>query len=461
MSRMKPRPYQARAIENLGEDLAQYRAVLAVSPTGSGKTVIAAMLIGSEPRWKRVLWIAHRYELVDQAYRTLKSLGLDVGIVMAQEEALRGSDRVNESARVQVASVQTIAARGVPDGVDLIVFDEAHRVMADSYQAIAATCDGSDVLGLTATPCRMDGKGLGEFFAFMRIIAQPSDLQADGHLAKPRTFSAPPDVLEALENGLKGARSSMGDYSPKSMSKAVDRKALIGKVVDEAMRLAPDVPKVVFACSVKHSIRLAEEFARKGVSSRHLDGKTPADVRELILAGLESGSVEVVCNVDVLSEGWDLPSLGAVVVARPTKSKARFLQIVGRVQRAHGKDRPLVIDHGANVQRLDLLPGEDIAWELKYGVPGESDTVHRLRVCEECGAAMERGENVCECGAEREDSRTPAQEREEVEAKLEEVTRADLASDRARKLSMARKLSEEVGAPDGWAEKVVNLQVGE
>jgi len=158
------RPYQQRAVKQLRKHLKDSKKVLAVAPTAAGKTVIASLLVKASPEYKKVLWVAHRYELIDQAYKSLKDLGLDVGIFMDQEERLHGDARVNKKARVQVASVQTISSRGVPKGVILIVFDEAHRVASDSYQSIIESRPRAKVLGLTATPCRSDKKGLGDFF---------------------------------------------------------------------------------------------------------------------------------------------------------------------------------------------------------------------------------------------------------------------------------------------------------
>lgn len=448
--KLERRQYAEKAIAYLRTALPKHKRVIAVSPTGSGKTVIAAQLIKREQRWRRVLFLDHRYELVDQAYRTLTDLGIDTGVMMASDQEIHGSVRINPKARVQVGSVQTIDARGVPPGIDLIIFDEAHRTMADSYQRIAAMCPRAQILGITATPCRLDGKGLGDFYRDMLVIAKPSRLYEDKYLSKPRTYSAPPDVLARLASELKGVRSHGGDYTPKALSDAVDKKFLIGRVVEETLRLAPSVPKVVFASSVKHSQRLTQEFRRKGISVAHLDGTTSPEVRAEILSSLRVGRVEVVCNVDVLSEGWDLPALGAVVVARPTKSLVRFLQMVGRVQRTfHGK-KPIVIDHGANVQRLDVLPGQDIDWNLEAGRETREGVWSRVKVCSVCQSCIPEGCRVCpDCDAAQ--PKTAREERQEVDAKLIEVTATRMAEMRARVEALAKRKK----APPGWVNKVV------
>ena len=442
------RAYEARAVATLRSSLPAHRRVLAVGPTGCGKTVIASMLIKSEPTW-RVLFVAHRYEIIDQAHTRLVANGITAGVMMATEERLHGTARLLPDARVQVASVQTATRRGVVGRFDLIVFDEAHRTMADSYQRIAEAHPNAMFLGLTATPIRLDGRGLGDFYAHLYEIAKPSDLYARGYLAKPRVYGAPMDALVELRKRMRGETASGGDYSGAALARIVASEMLVGKVVEETLRIAPHVPKVVFAGSVKHSQTLAQKFRRRGVKAVHLDGETDLDTRERILEDLRAGKIEVVCNVDVLSEGWDLPALGAVVLARPTNSIARLLQMAGRVQRPY-KDRvPLILDHGNSVIDLGVLPGSDIGWSLDRTVKREKgDPI--LKICGDCQEVIPSGCTECpSCGALQ--PRTAMQEREEAEAKLVEITQAKLEEIRARVERVAR----EKKAPNGWVEKVM------
>lgn len=442
------RAYEARAVLELRAKLRTAGRVIAVGPTGCGKTVVASALIQAETAWK-TLFIVHRYELADQAHRSLASTGVEAGVIMAQEEAIHGSWRVDASARVQVASVQTLVRRRLPEQVDLIVVDEAHRVLADSYQKIVAWHPKALVLGLTATPERADGQGLGNFFRDLYIIARSSDLQSAKYLATPRWFGARADVVAELTERLRGAHGSQGDYAPKDLARAVDSRFLLGNVVSESLRIAPGVSKVVFAGSVLHSQQLAEAFAQAGVSAAHLDGHTPARERETLLARLAAGNIEVLCNYDVLGEGWDLPNLGAVVLARPFRSRTKYLQVVGRGMRGRPGPQPIVIDHGNNAPRFGLWPGDDVAWML-VGTPPRTEA-GLWKQCEACLEKIPLAATRCpvcghECPIER-----GKREREETEAKLEEATRAQYLALRARVTEEAAKK----GAPPGWIEKIM------
>jgi DNA repair protein RadD len=446
--KLQDREYQARSVRDLRRLLKDGKRVVAVGPTGCGKTHIATMLIAAERRW-RVLFVVHRYELADQAWRSLTSNGITAGIVMAQEETLRGAHRVDPAARVQVASVQTLSRRVGPEHVDLIIFDEAHRVMADSYQAVARAYPEAHVLGLTWTPERTDGKGLGEFFDEMHIIAQPSELHESRHLSDPRWFGAPAGYRAKLKERLRGMRVSGGDYMPADLERAVDNRYLMGNVVSETLRLAPDRSKVVFAGSVLHSQKLAAAFRRKGVKAVHLDGETPAAEREQMLVDLREGRLEMICNYDVLSEGWDLPDLGAVVLARPFRSLTRYLQCVGRGMRWRRGPRPIALDFGDNAPRFKLWPGDDVPWSIDGKERASREPLWKQ--CEGCQERIPLAATVCpECGHACPIERA-RREREEADAELQEATRAEYMATRGRVEAMAKKK----GAPAGWVEKVM------
>lgn len=437
------RAYEERAVSQLADALKSKRHVLAVGPTGSGKTVVAAMLI--KRLGGRVLFLAHRYELVDQAYKALAAMGLRPGVIMAQDEGLH--DRSDPDAPVQVGSVQTIGARGIAKRTGLIVFDEAHRVMSDSYQRIAAMAPEARVLGLTATPIRMDGRSLGDFFETLVTIAKPSELYEGGYLSRPRIWGAPAGVLKELGARLRGVGSSDGDYAPGKLAVAVSTKRLIGNVVSESIRLAPHVPKVVFAAGVEHSRSIVKGFRKAGVKAEHLDGQTDALERERIIGDLAAGRIEVISNVDVLSEGWDLPSLGAIAIARPTKSKSRYLQMCGRVQRPFEGKEPRIIDHGNCAIRLQLFPDDDIDWSLD-AEPESAAGKEVVKQCVECARIIAGGCRTCpKCGADQ--PATEAQRKAEVEAQLEELDQKR----REEVLARARELAKKKGAPDGWAER--------
>ena len=442
--KFEKRAYETRAVRELLDTLPSDKRVLAVAPTGSGKTVVASMLVKRGP-WKRVLFVAHTRELIYQAHRKLADNGVRAGIVMAADEVLNGAKNVAPDAPVQVASVQTLAHRGLSFRPDLIILDEAHRSTADSYQEIVAASPRAVVLGLTATPTRMDGKGLGEFFRSLVSIARPSELYAQGYLAKPRVFAAPESAVAKLGERLKSVRAAHGDYMLSDLAKAVDSPVLIGNVVSESLRLAPGVPKVVFAAGREHSRKIAKRFRARGIVAEHLDGETEATERERILAGLASGSIEVVCNVDVLSEGWDLPALGAVILARPTKSLARYLQMCGRVQRPYKNRVPLVLDHGNNAYRHQILPFDDVPWSLDGTHRHKGEPV--TKACVACQEMIAAGRATCpECGAEQPMDPRRRRELEEERARLEEVT-----SLRARVEAFAK----ERGIGMDWVERVV------
>ena len=394
------RPYQRDVISGIAAEInAGKRRVLMVAPTGSGKTVIGAE-IGADAvqAGARVLYLVHRRELVKQSSAKLHALGLDHGIVAAGFPT-----RPNDP--VQIASIQTLHARTARSSrmelpiAEVIVVDEAHHATARTWARLLAAYPDAVIIGLTATPCRADGRGLGGIFEALIECPQVADLIEAGFLVPTRVYApSAPD--------LTGVRVRAGDYVEAQLAERMDVPKLVGDIVTHWHRLADRRRTVVFAVNVKHSVHLRNEFQRSGVVAEHLDGSTPAAERDAILARLAKGTTEVVCNVGVLTEGWDMPEIGCVIVGRPTKSFGLYRQMVGRGLRpADGKDHVLVLDH-AGVTLVHGRVEERIYWALSPGrkavrasqAAGGAHKPRELAGCPECRAVLWQGDPCTACG---------------------------------------------------------------
>jgi DNA repair protein RadD len=394
------RDYQQRTCDALIRNL--HNDPLCVIPTGGGKTVTASHV--ARRLNSPTLWVAHRRELVHQAARHLQRVGMSPRIVMAGEVRDMYTDPTLFSATptappdaplVYVASVQTLNRREVPR-VSVAFVDEAHHASADGYADLFTL--GVPVIGLTATPFRLDGKPLGEFFKTMVVGATTEELVTAGHLIAPKVYCAPNVDLSAV-------RTVAGDYNLKQLDAAVNRPDLIGDIVGEWVKHAEaraggghaaPFRTVCFAINVEHSKSITQAFSQKGVTAEHLDGNTPAAERDAILSRLASGATAIVSNVNVLTEGWDLPVLECLIIARPTQSLCLHLQMLGRVMRpAEGKTAALVLDHAGNHHRHGL-----VTRPLEYSLNGEVKALARaeqlgLRRCSTCGLMSPLGMVKC------------------------------------------------------------------
>jgi DNA repair protein RadD len=342
------RPYQTNAIAQIDAAFFQgHKSVLVVAPTGSGKTVIAGDLIRREAdAGKRVLFLAPRRELIQQASRKLDDVGVHHGIILA------GDKRLDLYSLVQVASIDTLRARQHKLEMldpELIIVDEAHLYCTEIRQRLLSQWDVPRI-GLTATPCRKDGRGLGLLFDSLIEVATVAELTEQGHLVPARYFSiAEPDLASVSTVG--------GDYHN-------------GELAGAMLKLVADVPRTwleraggrrtaVFAVNVAHSVALCAEFVALGVRAEHVDGGTPTLEREAILRRFAVGETQVLCNCMIASIGFDLPQLDCVQLARPTKSLGLYLQMLGRGLRpAPGKTDCLVLDHSGAVHRFGFATDE-------------------------------------------------------------------------------------------------------
>ncbi len=394
------RPYQSDTIARLHAEAAGgRRRILIVAPTGSGKTVIAGALIAEAvSRRQRVLFLAHRRELIQQASAKLHGVSVDHGIVQAGFPTRPGEP-------VQIGSVQTLHARAVRSTAmemppaEVVVVDEAHHVRARTYQQILRAYPGAIIIGLTATPCRGDGRGLGDDFEVLIESASVAQLIEGGYLV-------PTKVYAPSEPDLKGIKIEKGDYAVGQLEERVNRPKLVGDIVEHWLRLAERRPTVVFATGVSHSVAIRDEFRQAGVLAEHLDGTTPATERDSILAKLAAGTVEVVTNAMVLTEGWDCPSVSCAVLGRPTKQLGFYRQMVGRILRpAPGKTDALILDHAGSTLTLGFVEDE-ITWTLKSDERAENkkNTARKerraptLATCPECSAVKLDGSPCSICG---------------------------------------------------------------
>jgi superfamily II DNA or RNA helicase len=360
-----------------------------------------------------------------------------------------------------VASIATLYARAVRGSkielppADLIVLDEAHHARARTYRRILESYPNAVVIGLTATPCRGDGRGLGNIFD--KIIEGPpiAELIAGGHLVPSKVFAPTrPD--------LAGVRVERGDYVESQLAKRMNTDTLVGDIIEHWFRLADRRRTVVFATGVEHSVHIRNEFRQAAVLAEHLDGSTPAKERDAILAKLAAGQIDVVVNAMILTEGWDSPEVACLVLARPTRSLLLYRQMVGRVLRpAPGKTDALILDHAGAVFEHGFVE-EPITWTLHSDRRAENTAqtarteghAPRLTTCPECKATRFQGRPCEACGWRPQ--RRPAAF-DVAEGELAHVDRAynvDAGFNEAGKLNFYRQLlwiADERGYQHGWA----------
>jgi len=283
-------------------------------------------------------------------------------------------------APVQVASIQTLIRRELPPA-DLLIIDEAHRAISRGYMTLAQNYPRAVILGLTATPERLDGKGLDHLFDDMVVVETVPGLIDRGFLVKPRCYIGPAADTSAV-------KTKRGDYDEAQLAAASDTPKLVGDIVANWQRLANGRKTAVFAVNVEHARHIANEFWAAGVPAATLVGTTPKAERAAILADWRGGAITVVTSVMILVEGFDFPELECLILARKTQSVSLYLQAAGRVLRpAPGKTDALILDH-ADCVRMHGPPHIHREWSLE-GAKGKSREVGELFDCPRCHLAFE------------------------------------------------------------------------
>jgi len=360
------------------------RRVLAVLSVAGGKTTIFGSIAADLPC--DVLILVHRRELAKQAANRLREFGVNFGLIMSGEVE-------RPQPRIQIAMIQTLVKRKRFPRARVVIIDEAHLSTAQTYETILEHYPQALILGVTATPWRLGGKPLRGTYDELIVVAKPRELREQGHLSPYVGFSyKAPDLSDVGDVG--------DDYDQQQAAAAMS--AITGDIVAEWLAHARHLSTVVFACTVEHSQKLTAEFRAAGVTAEHLDGTTPQLMRDAILARVDSGVTQVLCNVNVAVEGLDIPRLKCCVLARPTKSLARFIQQCGRVRRPWGGLVARIHDHAFNIGTPERphhgMPDAD----RDYTLHAKREAPKPIRRCPACGAYYEPGATCDGCGAAHE-----------------------------------------------------------
>jgi len=462
------REYQTHDVDALRHSYRRgRRAPLYTLPTGGGKTIVFCYIAKNAVNaGRRVLILVHRAELLRQASRALTTWGVPHGRIMPGE-GLTGH-------HVQVASVQTVVRRLARIAApDIVVVDEAHHAAAATWQKIIDAYPRARLLGVTATPMRLDGKGLGVHAGgyFDDLIIGPSmqELITQGFLVPPRVFAS------ARHLNLAGIATRAGDYARDQLERVMSERAIVGDAVEHYARHCPGKPAIAFCVSLAHADAVAQRFNAAGFRARRIDGAMNDGDRLAVVNDLSSGNLDVMVSVDLVSEGFDVPVCAAAIMLRPTQSEGMYLQQVGRALRpAPGKTSAFILDHAGNCARHGL-PQDERLWTLDGRARREA--APEVIQCPSCFAMLPANTRVCpECENTLDFSTIDAQRItgagnmrtvEQVDGTLIELTpemiearrRARAAEvGRAQTLDDLRVIERARGYRRGWAEHVLRAR---
>lgn len=437
------RPYQETAKASIFNMWAIFRNVLLLMPTGSGKTKTFVSLIidtlnSANPLPTAVL--VHRKELVSQISLTLAEEGVYHNIIASRKDikGIIGLHRqelnrqfYNVNSPVTVISVDTLLARkdiykSWAKTIRQWVTDEAAHVLRDNKWGKAlAMFENARGLGVTATPERLDRKGLGSHAdgVFDTMVEGPTTrwLIDNKFLSRYKIAVPPSDFADHLES-----KSDKSDYSKKTMMQASKKSHIVGDVVTNYQKFANGKQAILFATDVQTSEAMAQKFRDAGISAESLDGTTPEAKRLDVLARFKRREIKILLNVDLFDEGLDVPGIECVIMARPTKSLGKFLQMIGRGLRlADGKPYAIIIDHVGNV-KYHGLPCERRQWTLDR-IKKRGEKLNLIRICRNymCNSPYDRSETECPwCGTPAVDPNaikgsSPREALEQVDGDLE------------------------------------------
>lgn len=437
---MKLRKYQTNVLEKVYASMKTgSKRILIVLPTGAGKTVLFAWMAAQSQERGRVVWfLVHRRELMDQTIETFDRFGIS---------------RNN----IHIGMVATVANH--PERLpkpDVIIFDEAHHSAAGTWEKIITQFPDAFLLGLTATPCRLDGKPLGKIYSDMIVGVTTAELIDSGHLSQYRYFA--PSVAD-----LSGLKKKGADFDQQEAAGLLMQKAIYGDVIQHWRSYANNLRTIVYCASIQHSKEVADAFQEDGVNAVHFDGGTPTEERRRIVADFRSGVIQILCNVDLVGEGFDVPDCWCCVMLRPTASTTLFIQQAGRALRPQPGKTAILLDHVGNYSRHGL-PDDLRRWSLTETLRQEDqyreDGQLLVKQCTFCFFTFPAGPSVCpNCGEEIKKTREELKRMEKV--RLEEIKQSRREQSEAsvsqggieacRTLQDFQAYAKQHGYKSGWA----------
>ncbi len=391
MAEIELRPYQENFISNLRAAFRKgYRRVIGVAPCGAGKTIMTGWMIKeSLKKGFRSVFIVHRKELIDQTAEAFERLHLPFGVIAS------GCKPIYELP-VQIASVQTLINRleDLPEP-DFIICDECHHIMANTYRQIIGYWEKAALLGVTATPVRLNQKEkLKKIFRKIVVGASTPELIVSGSLTPATTFHIP------CQLELDEIPDDMGDYDKHVLSKLMAKPDFCEKIVVEYLKRAADKKAIAYCVDVAHSKLLAETFCKFGVNAIQCDGATPKKQRQEIIEGFRNGKYQVLCNAELFGEGFDVPDCHAVILARPTKSLGLYIQQAMRPMRPDPQDPckvAMVFDFVGNYSRFGNIEDDRNEFWIEefYKEPKNGKGEMPLKTCPVCHGDVPISTLVC------------------------------------------------------------------
>ncbi|HAK1629169.1 TPA: DEAD/DEAH box helicase [Listeria monocytogenes] len=399
---------------------------------GAGKSVILSEIIRMTTRNKNnVLFLVHRKELIDQIRNTLTMNDVDMNFV-------------------NLGMVQTVVRRLEKTSEPaLIIIDESHHVLANSYKKIINHFSNAKVVGFTATPVRINGGGLGDINDMLIEKVNVKWLIENQFLAPYKYFA--PEIVQTETLEIKRT----GEFDMTGLDDQFNKRMIWGDVIKHYQKLANGEQAILYASSLYQSEKMAMSFASVGITSAHIDGKTPKSIRDDIIQRFREGEIKVLCNLDLIGEGFDVPDCSTVIMLRPTQSLSLYIQQSMRGMRYRTGKTAIIIDHVGNVNRFGL-PDMERKWSLEAKKGSNSNKAEApVKICPDCFMTVLSTNIKCShCGHEFKVEVKPMQVDEAAE--LQEITEAVFkvnysSPDECKNMKELYEYAKEHNYKNGWA----------